>query len=265
MHTLRSIFKRVLAALIFFTRLPLGRWAVVEGRYFEHVVPLWPLAGWLTGGVMVGIYALAHRIGLGMEACVVLALLGRVLLTGALHEDGLADFCDGFGGGRTRQRTLEIMKDSHIGTYGVLGLIFYYLLLFHLLVALLNQGMSPLMLLAVDAVCKFLSSTIIWFLPYVRREEEAKNGLIYAQTSLGEKLLSLFLGFLPIVVLFLVSHLSLPIPCLSFFLALCASALCCAGLFALMHRRLGGYTGDCCGATFLLAELVFYFMLNCLL
>lgn len=265
MHILRSIFKRVLAALIFFTRLPLGRWAVVEGRYFEHVVPLWPLAGWLTGGVMAGIYALAHHIGLGVEVCVVLALLGRVLLTGALHEDGLADFCDGFGGGRTRQRTLEIMKDSHIGTYGVLGLIFYYLLLFHLLARLLSQGMSPLILLAVDAGCKFLSSTIIWFLPYVRREEEAKNGLVYARTSLGEKLLSLFLGFLPIAVLFLVPHLSLLIPPFSLCLAFCASALCCAGLFALMHRRLGGYTGDCCGATFLLAELMFYFMLNCLL
>ena len=59
-------------------------------------------------------------------AAVAIALSGRLLLTGALHEDGLADFCDGFGGGYTKERILAIMKDSHIGTYGVIGLIIYF-------------------------------------------------------------------------------------------------------------------------------------------
>ena len=61
---------------------------------------------------------------------VLAAIVVRLLMTGALHEDGLADFCDGFGGGGSdRQRILDIMKDSHIGTYGVLGLVLYLLLL----------------------------------------------------------------------------------------------------------------------------------------
>ena len=271
MHTSPSIFERIVAALTFFTRLPLGS-TKVSAEAYRHVVPLWPLMGWLTGGLMAGIYALSRLAGLDAGVAIVLALAGRVMLTGALHEDGLADFCDGFGG-RDRSRTLEIMKDSHIGTYGVLGLVLYFLLLSRLLTALMQSGMSPLMLIAVDAVCKFLSSTIIWFLPYVRREEEAKNRLIYAHTTAGEKLLSLVLGFLPIaLILTLTSNqlsitncqLSISNP-LTLLLSFCASALCCAGLFVLMHRRLGGYTGDCCGATFLLTELMFYFMLNCLL
>ena len=66
---------------------------------------------------------------LPVDVCVVLALVVRVMLTGALHEDGFADFCDGMGGGTDRKRTLEIMKDSHIGTYGVLGLVLYFLLM----------------------------------------------------------------------------------------------------------------------------------------
>ena len=96
----------------------------------------------------------------------------------------------------------------------------------------------------------------------MRREEEAKNRLIYAHTTAGEKLLSLVLGFLPIVLILTLT--SNPSP-LTLLLSFCASALCCAGLFGLMHRRLGGYTGDCCGATFLLTELTFYIMLSCLL
>ncbi|MBR4337013.1 MAG: adenosylcobinamide-GDP ribazoletransferase [Bacteroidaceae bacterium] len=276
MHTSPSIFERIQAALTFFTRLPLGS-PKVSAEAYRHVVPLWPLMGWLTGGLMAGIYVLSRLAGLDAGVAVVLALAGRVMLTGALHEDGLADFCDGFGG-RDRSRTLEIMKDSHIGTYGVLGLVIYFLLISRLLTALVQGGMSPLMFIAVDAVCKFLSSTIIWFLPYVRREEEAKNRLIYAHTTAGEKLLSLVLGFLPIVLILtltphpspLISNSSFLIPNstpspLTLLLSFCASALCCAGLFGLMHRRLGGYTGDCCGATFLLTELTFYFMLSCLL
>ena len=65
-----------------------------------------------------------------------MALAARLLVTGALHEDGLADFCDGFGGGTSRDKILSIMKDSHIGTYGVLGLLFYYGLMWNILTTL---------------------------------------------------------------------------------------------------------------------------------
>ena len=112
------------ASLMFFTRLPWWRLRSVPKEAFEHVVDWWPLIGWLTGGVMSAVFLAASLLGFAPAVAALLAISARLLLTGALHEDGLADFCDGFGGGSTRERTLFIMKDSHIGTYGVLGLIF---------------------------------------------------------------------------------------------------------------------------------------------
>ena len=119
--------KHVLAALIFFTRLPFWRLGEVPAEYYKNVVRYWPYVGWLTGGIMAAVYLGATCV-LPKSCAVVLALTARLLVTGALHEDGFADFADGFGGGTNRSRILEIMKDSHIGTYGVIALIVYYIL-----------------------------------------------------------------------------------------------------------------------------------------
>ena len=253
MQVLQNIFKRTLAALAFFTRLPFWRMAVLEKQHYERVVPLWSMAGWLTGGVMAAVFVVAQACNLPTSICVALALIGRMLLTGALHEDGFADFCDGFGGGTGRQRTLDIMTDSHIGTYGVLGLVLYYLLIWNTMTEVFNCGISPLMFIAADAVCKYFSSTIVYFLPYARKENEAKTRLVYAHTSAGEKLVSLVFGLLPMA--FFIAGEPL--------LALClvAPLLCSLLLFCFMHRRIQGYTGDCCGATFIITESVFYLSL----
>ena len=93
-------------------------------------------------------------------AAVVTAFAVRLLLTGALHEDGLADFIDGTGGGSTRERILEIMKDSRIGSYGVIGLVIYFMLLVSC-VASLPPAISPLAVLAADPRSKFCGSFII--------------------------------------------------------------------------------------------------------
>lgn len=259
--------KRVLATLIFFTRLPLWRICEIEKKYYERVVPLWPMVGWVTGALMMGVYSLASMV-FPVGISVVLALVSRLLLTGALHEDGFADFCDGFGGGTSRQRVLEIMKDSHIGTYGVLGLILYYLLLWQLLTALLSSGLTPWVMVCVDAFCKYLASTIVYFLPYARKEEEAKNRLIYASTPWSDRLLSLLLGVLPtlLVCVFAIGFDSISLFAqqsplqlvLGIVLPILLPAVLCLQLFLLMRRRISGYTGDCCGATFILAELCCY-------
>jgi len=119
--------KNIAAALVFFTRLPLWRFEYfkVLPEYFKNVINYWSVVGWLTGGVMCGILFLMSHI-FPYSVAIILALLSRIFVTGALHEDGLADFFDGFGGGSTKERILAIMKDSHIGTYGVLALILYF-------------------------------------------------------------------------------------------------------------------------------------------
>lgn len=260
MQRLPSISKRTLAALMFFTRLPLWRLATVERSYFERVVPLWPLAGWLTGGMMALVLWGSQQLQLSTGIGVTLALLSRCLLTGALHEDGFADFCDGFGGGTSRERTLSIMKDSHIGTYGVLGLILYVLLVWNLMTAILDDGLSPLILVVADALAKGLSATIIYVLPYARTEADAKNRLVYVQTPWMERLVSILLAFAPLALCLLLVPDAVPtIP--QWLLALLLPVCGCAFLFLWMHRRIQGYTGDCCGATFLITETLIYLSL----
>ena len=242
---------RILASLIFFTRLPFWRIANVPKEYYEQVVPLWPVVGWLTGGIMALVFWLSQMI-MPLPLAVIAALISRILVTGALHEDGFADFCDGFGGGTTRERTLEIMKDSHIGTYGVLGLIIYYLVMYNALVALQTEHNNPLIFIMVDSFCKYLASTIIYFLPYARKAEEAKNKLIYTSVPLHEKLASFAAGILPII-LFCPNDLFLAI-----LVGIAAAIITCTFLFLKMNATIKGYTGDCCGATFILAEVICY-------
>lgn len=237
--------KDLLAAFIFFTRLPFWRLASVPAECFKHVVPYWPLVGWLTGGVLALTLWLAAHV-LPLPIAWILALVVRLLVTGCLHEDGLADFCDGFGGGTTRERILAIMKDSHIGTFGVIGLILYFLLMTQMYVISLPALCT--VSLCADIYAKWCASHLINFLPYVRKEEESKAGVIYSRMTAREVVTGIIGGCLPVCLL-------LP-PGLSW------ACLCPPVVFLLlvawMKHRLHGYTGDCCGAVFLLCELSFY-------
>ena len=240
---------RILATLMFFTRLPFWRIKEVDAGHFKHVVPLWPLAGWLTGGIMVGMLWLMAQI-LPISAAWIIAIGTRLVVTGCLHEDGLADFCDGMGGGTTRERVLVIMKDSHIGTYGVIGLIVYFLLLMQLCVIPLELLCS--IVFVGDIWSKFVSSHIINMLPYARKEEEAKSKTVYQRMKAWEAAVGAIIATIPAVWL-------LPV---SYRWALLAPVVVFILLTWLMKRRIQGYTGDCCGALFLLSELAF--LLTCL-
>lgn len=233
----------LLAALMFFTRLPFWRICSVPSECFRHVVSYWSLCGWLTGGVMALAFWL-FSLWFPIPVAVLLALCARLFLTGALHEDGLADFFDGFGGGRDREGVLRIMKDSHIGSYGVLGLILYYLLSYSLLVSLPVQ-VIPWVLWVADPFCKFVCSFMLVFLPYARKVEESKAKVVYTRMSTSEWVANAVGGLLPLCLLPFSYWGMLLFPCVLF-----------AALVCLLKRRLGGYTGDCCGALFLLCELV---------
>ena len=234
----------LLAAFIFFTRLPFWRLKEVPSECFKHVVPYWPWVGWLTGGLMAMVLGLGSQV-MPVSLAWILAIVTRLLVTGALHEDGLADFFDGFGGGTTRERTLTIMKDSHIGTYGVIGLIVYFLLMLELR----HQPVPVLCTLVVCGDCwgKLCASQLINFLPYARKEEDSKAKVIYNRMSGKELFFCIAGGVLPLLLL----------PS-SLWVALIAPCLVLAFLIRMMKRRLQGYTGDCCGATFLMCEMAFY-------
>ena len=182
---------------------------------------------------------------------VLLAIVVRLLVTGALHEDGLADFLDGFGGGgHDRERILAIMKDSHIGTYGVLGLILYELLLAACLLSL-PPTLAALTILAADPYAKMVTAQLIMMMPYARREEEAKSKTVYRKMQWPASISLAVQGLLPMGLYLwytgLAWELVIFLPCLAMYF-----------LYLLIWNRLRGYTGDCCGAVCLLVELAVY-------
>lgn len=246
---IKDIGMRILAALIFFTRLPFWKIAEVPKDYYRRVVVLWPYTGILTGGAMALTFAVASMV-LPQMVAVILAIIVRLLITGALHEDGFADFCDGFGGGRDRQRILEIMKDSRIGSYGVIGMIMYYAIL----IASMNSIPSellPWIMISADMSAKFASSSIINNLPYARKEEEAKNRLIYERMNRKELAVNLaggVIGILPSTIC------GGPI----FFAGTATAYITSMLMTAYIRSKINGYTGDCCGAMFIMSETVFY-------
>lgn len=234
--------EKLSAAFIFFTRLPFWRVLHPGAAAYSRVVDCWTTVGWFTGAI-TALTLLLASMALPWTAAVICALTMRVLITGALHEDGLADFFDGLGGGRTREDVLRIMKDSHIGTYGVLGLILYYMFAVSLLGSLPPEP-AVMLVFASDPFGKLCASQLINLLPYARTAETAKNRTVYARMSPLAFIFSLLMGVLPMFLF----------PARLMLGALLAPAVA-AMLILLLRRRIGGYTGDCCGAFFLLSEL----------
>lgn len=242
-------FDNIWAALIFFTRLPFWRIHQPPQASYKAVVEYWPLTGWLTGGAMAATLYFGSMV-LPHAVAVIAAIAVRLLITGALHEDGLADFMDGFGGGGNRDRILAIMKDSHIGTYGVLGLIIYMLLLGSALYSL-PVTVAALTILAADPFAKMVTSQLVNMLPYARREEEAKNKTVYRKPSLAAGLSLTVQGLLPMALMIWLTGVP-------WYLFIAIPPLVMYFLYLLMLRKIQGYTGDCCGAVCLLVELAVY-------
>lgn len=242
-------YDRIWAAFIFFTRLPFWRLHQPVKEAYQTVVEHWPLVGWLTGASMAAVLYCCSII-LPYEIAILLAILTRLLITGALHEDGLADFIDGFGGGgNNRQRILDIMKDSHIGTYGVITLILYFLLLFFALHSM-NPLDAALTIVAADPFAKMLSAQLIQMMPYARTEETAKSHIVYRQFNMTAGISLAVQGLLPMGLFIYIMYARVNWQLLFFIPAFVMYLL-----YMLIWRRLRGYTGDCCGAMFLITEL----------
>ena len=174
-----------------------------------------------------------------------MAVAARLLLTGALHEDGLADFFDGFGGGQDKNGILKIMKDSHIGSYGTIGLIVYFLLYVSLLSSFYSLAL-PGVIIGADVLSKLCTAIMINSLPYARPEEESKVKVLYRKIHFYE------FGIVGVICIAALWFLSTP------FLALIPALAVILALRGYFKYKIGGYTGDCCGATVLLAEQFFY-------
>jgi adenosylcobinamide-GDP ribazoletransferase len=233
----------LICAIQFLTRLPTPRLARFEPDWITRAARYFPLAGQLVGLISAGVWLAARDIWPALPAAV-LAIAAGVLATGGFHEDGLADTADGLGGGQTRERRLEIMKDSRLGAFGALAL---GLSLF-LKIALL-AGMAPwagaLALVVAHGGARAAAVLVMAALPYAGDEAAAKIKPVPQGVKVWEAALAALLGGWPIL------FLGLPQAMLGIILAGAA-----AGAMAWLARRLiGGVTGDVLGAVEQLAEI----------
>lgn len=236
--------KRLLAAVTLFTRIPAWRLAELKEEHYRKAIACWPLTGWITACI-AGVIIYSFSFIMPLLPAVVLALSARTLLTSAIHEDGLADFCDGFGGGSDKEKILSIMKDSHIGTYGVIGLIIFMMLEVSLLSSLPPE-VAALAIFAVDPFSKFCASHIIQRLDYAR-PEGAKNRILYDKMSFGQLFANMLFGIIPVIPLLLYNK----IVSFSFLFPIMTLIF----LLIYLRKKISGYTGDCCGAACLMCEV----------
>ncbi len=243
-----------LVAVQFLTRIPTPRveslpadWLARSGKYF-------PLVGAIIGGVSALALLGAHLLWRSGPLPALIAVGAGLVLTGALHEDGLADAADGFGGGRSPEQRLAIMKDPRLGTYGALALGFA------LAVKTAALSVLPVQLAAAGLVCAHVGAraAAVWtmsFLPYAA--EPAASKVAAPHRALGAWELGLTLAFALAPVVLLIRP---------------AAGLTCAGTAALMAllvahgsaRRIGGHTGDVLGAVEQAYEIVFLLAVSAL-
>jgi adenosylcobinamide-GDP ribazoletransferase len=250
-----------LVALQFLTRLPLPSLPHFESGWLAQSLRYFPLVGAGVGLINIAVWWLASRV-FPAAVAVGLMLCASLLITGAFHEDGLADACDGLGGGRTRERALEIMHDSRIGAFGALGLIVAMGLKWTTLLAF-PPGWLVFAVVAAHIFSRWCALGLIWLLPYAREGEASKVQPFSGGLSVSNWILSALIAA-PIPVA--LARWLLPDPdfraALDDLLAALISGLVLSlGLASYFRRRLGGYTGDCLGATQQICELAILLVL----
>lgn len=258
LQSLISVFyyqlRLFLTALMFYTRIPVSKWVGYSDEQLNKSSIYFPFIGWIVGGIAALVFwgsefLFSHYVAL------VLSMIATILLTGAFHEDGFADVCDGFGGGWEKLKILEIMKDSRIGAYGMIGMALLLLLKYTALLTLFEfMAASSLnsfwiIFLIGHSLSRFTALTFVYTHEYAREDLSSKVKPIAKQLSATEIISSSIFGFLPI---FLFSPWAL-------------GALVIAPLFALklylgyyFKKWIGGYTGDCLGATQQISEVIIY-------
>jgi adenosylcobinamide-GDP ribazoletransferase len=245
-----------LVATQFLTRLPTPAWESFQPSWLSQSARYFPLVGVLVGGINVGIWWLLGR-WLPPAVTMGLVLAVSLLVTGAFHEDGLADTCDGFGGGTTRDRVLAIMKDSRIGAYGAIAICVMLGLKWATYLAI-PAAAFPLMVIGAHMFSRWCACGLIWRLRYVRGDEDAKAKPL--ADSLGGRDFSLSgaLGALAVAPFaFAGSLMPNALVLRALVAAVGASAITAVVVALYFRKRIGGYTGDCLGAVQQLTELAF--------
>lgn len=235
-------------SLLFLTRLRFGAAASVAGAAIARAAWAFPIIGVLVGLIGAVTYEFAVRAGLTAWPAAALACAATMAITGCLHEDGLADTVDGFGGGQTRERKLDIMRDSHIGTYGVCTLIVSILLRVGVLASLAAPPLVVAALIAAHAGARAVLPAFMSLVPPAR-----SDGLSAAagRPPRASAAAAALIGFLILIL------------CLGLWhglLALIVLVIAAASLAWLCTAQIEGQTGDVLGAVEQVSEIVVLFI-----
>lgn len=235
-------------AVMFFTRLPVPKSVGYSDEMLNEASRYFPWVGWLVGGIATAVYLITSQL-LPHPLPILLATVATILATGAFHEDGLADACDGFGGGWSKEQVLAIMKDSRLGTYGAVGI---GLVLATKVVALshLPSGWMPIALWVGHSGSRFVASALIYTHVYVREDALSKAKPLAQKMTGWELGVAAVGGLWPLWWLGWLGLWLWPVLALSWW-----------GHGRYFKKRLGGYTGDCLGATQQVSEVVLYLFL----
>ncbi|OEY66248.1 adenosylcobinamide-GDP ribazoletransferase [Marinobacter sp. X15-166B] len=232
-------------ALGFLTRIPIPVRIDYSQQLMNQCSLYFPLVGLLLGALYAGLFALLS-LAWSPLVCVLLVLCFHLFITGAFHEDGLADSVDALGGGYTVAKRLAIMKDSRIGTYGTVALVLALALKAALL---LDAGSIGLALLTAPAISRLPPLLLMAFLPYVSDPETSKSKPV--AEGFSRPRLMVAVTFTALVGL--VGSLWLP----GLWLTAATAIVMVTWLWGwYLRRQLGGYTGDALGASVVLCELV---------
>ena len=245
MRRVRDEVQALLLAVQFLTRWPLPATIPYSAERFAAAARHYPLVGALIGAFAGAVFWLAHLV-FPVTTAVAISTAATVLATGAIHEDGFADTCDGLGSGATRERALEIMRDSRLGTYGVAGL---GLVLAIKVLALSELPAASIAWILVAAHAASRSSAVLAMATgaYVRDAGIAQP--LAGAIRPGNAALALATGTAAACVLFMAVE---PTAVLVGVAGLAAGHV---AMRAVYERRLGGYTGDCLGAVQQTSEL----------
>ena len=233
-------------AIRFFTRLPVPGWVGHSAEALNRSARYFPAVGLLVGGIGAAVFWLALHFW-PQAVAVLLSMAATIYATGAFHEDGLSDTVDGLGGGWEKSRILDIMKDSRVGSYGVVALALALLGKFAILSAL-DPVQVPLALLAGHALSRFCSTVLLATMDYVREDLLSKAKPLATRLTGGQMLVALAFAAAPLAGL----------PYANAMAGVALAALATWWIARQFLRWLGGYTGDCLGATQQLAEIAFY-------
>jgi adenosylcobinamide-GDP ribazoletransferase len=257
------VIRHYLLAVQFFTRIPvtgsLADWVGFSPAMLRASAAHFPGVGWLVGGLTASVFG-ALMVLLPSQAAApwvaaALSTVFSVLLTGAFHEDGLADLADGLGGSLERERALDIMKDSRIGSFGALALVLALLSKVALL-ALIAQsaGLWPAAaaLFAAHVTSRFLPLIVIRTLPHVGDTTASKSKPLAEAIGTGGLLVGLLWWGLALALVVAA------LPGAPWAAAVLGAALGLAWMWRLLRRRLQGFTGDGLGATQQVCEVLFY-------